>query len=870
MALRRNRHCSSVGRMAASHISILVPRAALYSILTAMEEDVRLLLVSHLEASSPTVVLGDDLFARAVERARRDLGEAPHTIVNLLPYVDFGDVWGLVNRHADLLPPAWAAASKRYSRRIARMSAIRNRVMHSRPLDFDDLPIAMEFAAMLADDDTLSLPRLREAMTLLEANPAGILDTGFPEHSVREAHNLPFPDFDETGFVGRRDVIEHIKTLCLGPYPVITIVGDGGLGKTAAAIKVAYELLDDERSPFEATIWSTSKTTQLTARDILNIEGAISSSLGLMEDIASELGGSGSESEAMDEVLEYLAQFKILLIMDNLETVLDDRIRSFLTRLPVGSKILITSRIGLGSFEHPVRLPKLSAEQAVQMIRALAHVRGVGDLLRMDNAKVATYCQRMDNNPLWIKWFVSGVQAGVRPGDLLANPDRFLEFSMSNVYEYLSARSREVLQAMQVVPGKKSQPELAYITGLNVDELQSAVAELSATNMVVMASTSTGSSFETHYELAELPRTYLAKRHPVDQRVYTELTAKHRELQAQGQDLREAQRLNPYLVRSLDLRSAGNLVVAKHLLDALSAASDNNFARAEEELATARRLAPEWYEVHRVEALVKAREGNATGAQEAFEGAIDLEPESAPLRLRYGMFKLDFLNDAAAATEELQRAREIDPNSLDVRLELVRAYQRDVDFESARVHLNHLLDNQSRLPRARLSMLWDLELQQWMRLARRLSMEGKHERAARALQSLRRAYYRVPHTLRDAKIRGRLTQALPTARRVAKYSRDGHEAARVREFITWVEAGGLLGEEAALAQSPQERRRGTVVTLHSDRGFGFIRLGDGDEVFLHFSQLEFDQADLVIGDELFFNLVPGQDGRLRAMKAARV
>ena len=152
-----------------------------------------------------------------------------------------------------------------------------------------------------------------------------------------------------------------------------------------------------------------------------------------------------------------------MLLIDNLETVLDDRIRSFLSRLPLGSKVLITSRIGLGAFEHPVKLTKLSADEAVQLIRSLAKVRGVGGLLNMDNRKSSErYCQRMNKNPLWLKWFVSGVQAGVRPEDLLAKPDDFLEFSMSNVYEYLSDGSRNVLQTMQVVPGKKSQAELSF------------------------------------------------------------------------------------------------------------------------------------------------------------------------------------------------------------------------------------------------------------------------------------------------------------------------------------------------------------------------------------------------------------------------
>ena len=471
-----------------------------------------------------------------------------------------------------------------------------------------------------------------------------------------------------------------------------------------------------------------------------------------------------------EEVLAYLEQFRILLMIDNLETVLDDRIRSFLSRLPLGSKVLITSRIGLGSYEHPVKLTQLSSDEAVQLIRALAQIRGVGNLLNMDNKRVGRYCQRMNNNPLWIKWFVSAVQAGVRPEDLLDRPDAFLEFSMSNVYGYLSEASRTVLQTMQVVPGKKSQAELSFITDFGIDELQGALAELCTTNMVTMASTATGSSFETHYELAELPRTYLAKRHPVGRDVHGAITKKHRQLRAAGQELREAQKTNPYLARSLDLRSQGNLIVAKHLLNALDAAKRREFVAAEDHVSTAKRLAPEWYEVHRVDALVKAGEGNVTGAQQAFEGAIDLEPRSAPLRLRYGMFKLDHLDDPPGAIEELSLALAIDRDSLDCRLELVRAHQRDLAFEAARSQLNILFDHAPFLSQLKLRMLHDLEMQQWMRLGERLASTGDHERASRALESMRKSFHLCPEKMRDSKIRSRLTQVLPTARRILRFS----------------------------------------------------------------------------------------------------
>jgi CspA family cold shock protein len=63
--------------------------------------------------------------------------------------------------------------------------------------------------------------------------------------------------------------------------------------------------------------------------------------------------------------------------------------------------------------------------------------------------------------------------------------------------------------------------------------------------------------------------------------------------------------------------------------------------------------------------------------------------------------------------------------------------------------------------------------------------------------------------------------------------------------------------------------RGTVVRLIRDRGFGFIRLQDGSEVFFHHSAMnpgEFDS--LQDGEELEFSIE--QDPRGRGSRAANV
>src|SRR5207245_2141925 len=104
-------------------------------------------------------------------------------------------------------------------------------------------------------------------------------------------------------------------------------------------------------------------------------------------------------------------------------------------------------------------------------------------------------------NPGFIKWFVSAVQAGSRPEDALGNPDVFLDFCMSNVYTYLSNESRTLLRSMVVVPGSRSQAELAFLNDFDPLALRKGLQQLLTTNMVVMSSIARGASYESRYSV---------------------------------------------------------------------------------------------------------------------------------------------------------------------------------------------------------------------------------------------------------------------------------------------------------------------------------------------------------------------------------
>jgi len=831
-------------------------RLTLHALLSAMEEDLRALIGTYLDGhASSESLLSRDVWAKATERLGKDQGmltDEPD-LKHVLYYVDFADLYQCLNGNRSALPGAAAKELKAVTPQLQSLVPIRNRVAHTRPLHFDDLARTLDVSQTLTERKALQWNALRSTLQRLQTEPSFVLGLEIPAHTEddRLCHNLPTPDFDETGFIGRSQEVSDVVSQCLGPYPIITIVGEGGIGKSALALKVAYEILDREESPFDAVVWSSSKTTQLTGHEVTEIEGAIKDSLGVFDHVAKELAGQAAV-DPMEEVLMYLKEFKILLIVDNLETVLDDRIRSFAQRLPQGSKVLITSRIGLGAFEVPVKLSAMDSGEAIQLLRALAKIRGASHLVRISNNRLKKYCERMKNNPGFIKWFVSAVQVGRRPEDVLANPDIFLEFCMSNVYEYLSETSKKVLRSMLFLGKQHSQAELAYINQVEVVEFQQALQQLLSTNMVKMISVPVGSSYESRYDLSELARSYLSKNHPVDPAEYRELARKKRQLLAAGDQIRAEKKANPYSAFNIMVRSTSDFVIAKYLMDALQQVKGERFEVAGELVSKARDLAPDYFEVHRVEAWVKASQGHLAAAKDAYETAINLAPDRAQIRFWYGGFLLRYFDDLDGAKEQLIEARRLDLDAAEIELELARVQLYSRDYGPAREAIIKL-QGRKELAEWTKRKVYDLYMQYYCRLAEDRVKEKNTIGALEALQELRSAFEQCPRHVVDAKLKATVQRALPTAKTCARFL-DAENAVLADALGEWVDRV-TASAEATLTNSVEGASlSGEIIRLPIHENFGFIKADHGIDFFFHRAELVNPEewGRLSVGDRLEF------------------
>ncbi|MBK9125819.1 MAG: protein kinase [Chloroflexi bacterium] len=154
-----------------------------------------------------------------------------------------------------------------------------------------------------------------------------------PAPSIRQ--NLPG---QATPLIGRdAELVELTQTLFDPATRLITIVGPGGMGKTRLALGVANNLLERHRAT----------APDVFADGIMLVELApLLSAEPLLPTIANTLGFQfTAEGDPKAQLLDYLREKRMLLIMDNFEHVLDGAplIADILSAAP-SVKVLATSR----------------------------------------------------------------------------------------------------------------------------------------------------------------------------------------------------------------------------------------------------------------------------------------------------------------------------------------------------------------------------------------------------------------------------------------------------------------------------------------------------------------------------------------------
>ncbi|MFE3448277.1 ATP-binding protein [Nonomuraea sp. NPDC059194] len=177
------------------------------------------------------------------------------------------------------------------------------------------------------------------------------------------------PPMETSSFVGRRHEVSQARRM-LSHTRLLTLTGTGGVGKTRLAGRIAETLAHAYKDGVEVVELATLESGHLLAPTV-----------------AAALGLRDAGPDPVTVLVNYLADKRILLVLDNCEHLLDD-CALLVDRLLRGAprlRILATSRQTLGvSGEHVLPVPSLS----VPTLSVPDHGHPARDLARHDAVRL--------------------------------------------------------------------------------------------------------------------------------------------------------------------------------------------------------------------------------------------------------------------------------------------------------------------------------------------------------------------------------------------------------------------------------------------------------------------------------------------------
>ncbi|MGX1266438.1 LuxR family glucitol operon transcriptional activator [Rossellomorea marisflavi] len=849
-------------------------RIILFAICSSIEYDIRKFILAGEEIFLPTSL------KEKVANRSKNKADSLETELNEL---DLGDYLEIIKSNPYNLGLNNDKV-KEIQNYFVKVIPIRNRVMHTRPLEVGDRATLFEIIEdIYSRINWLDWQETKKIKQIIDTDPTKLFEMEeYYNKSVRDRvyHNLPDPEFDDTGYIGRKKEIKDLKDLLKNnKHQIVSIIGNGGLGKTALTVKVLYDLIDDIDNEYEAVLWITLKTRTLSFGEFNTLENTVKNIPELMNEMENQMIFS-SEKSSEQNILEFLSSFKTLLVLDNLETINSNEIMDFLKKIPEKSKVLITSRHGLGELEYRYTLDGLSLNDAAAYFRELSKYYGL-KLYELKETEIKNIVvDNLYSNPLSIKWFITSVFKGLDVKTLLNSKGDLIEFCMSNVYGKLSDNSKHILQLFLIEKYDLSYGEFDFYLNLDPVTLRRSINEMLSTNMVVLK---TGS-----YILNEMAKDYLSQFYPPSDRFFLSINKKRKELNALLQTvstIKENDTFNPRaLTNSMDSKDKR---IATYYLNA--AFDTRDLSKARGYLEKAINISPDYFEVYKVQAFIEANHNNIFKAEQSYEIALNKclnAEDKARVALLYATFYVLKVEDYPRALEIIEEANEISPKTLEILLEKNRILMRLGKFKEC----FEILDEINQIPQEFSDKHKKLMVKSYAELYRRKAetISMKHD-VKEKIELLKQAIYEIEKLDNDIGMDKKIALTLLAILADLSFLALNNEAVdllerniiKYYEKIKWINSGDFkkirsniekykdeilidkynnlkkyVVDAKKLSKGIIEDNKGVVINI-LDKGYGFIANAKSQDIFFHVNNA---LEELKIGDSVIFDLYNNKKG----------
>jgi tetratricopeptide (TPR) repeat protein len=483
--------------------------------------------------------------------------------------------------------------------------------------------------------------------------PSDFVEDFFESNGI--IHNLPIADYNyEGGFVGRDEDKKKIKQyLKSEKFPVVTITGAGGVGKTSLALKIIEELTQSKTNLFDSILWLSAKENKLSPLGIEDVEPTLKSYEELLDTFISLFGFTDQLSDDSIQEKEKLTNAiieisdKVLVVIDNLETITDERIINFILDAPLKVKFLVTSRKGIGQVERRYQLKELKAKEAIYLFRQVAKDKQMPQLASLKDDIIKLYVQKVSFYPLAIKWILGQVARGKDINKVIdsihSDESDVSKFCFEQIFNTLSENCRKVLFTIASMETPPTRSILQHITELEDNAFEDTIEELILVSLIIPEQFQNESKeIATNYTLLPLTKGFI--RLQLNKNVDLRETLNHRIIEIES-TVSESQRATKEY---------------KHSLYNFGAKSD------EEKIAT----------IISQSAFQKYQNGQYELAVEEYKRAIKLAPNFAPIYRNWGVME-SYENHLSEAIQLMQKASEIDPKDSQIFLLWGNIYRKN-------------------------------------------------------------------------------------------------------------------------------------------------------------------------------------------------
>lgn len=298
--------------------------------------------------------------------------------------------------------------------------------------------------------------------------------------SIEIPNNLP----SSGKLIGRKTLV---KKLCsaVDKNALTMIIGRGGIGKSSLALETVkryYLSKSKKHFRFDAIVWVSAKNEEITFPIFLDTVARVMEYTGVLQitDI---------DNKAI-EVRQLFQKNRILLIVDNFETISDERIANFIESVCDNDRVIITTRENKiwNISSSAIHVEKLDDKEGISLIKHEYEKQSL-DFKVVSNEALTNLLKATDGSPLAIKWAVGQIATTRLPIEriitsLQTGQGDVFEKMFSSSWRSLDEVSQSLLYMLLFFSPTASREALFKSSGLDEYSFDISISKLSRLSLI--------------------------------------------------------------------------------------------------------------------------------------------------------------------------------------------------------------------------------------------------------------------------------------------------------------------------------------------------------------------------------------------------